>query len=240
MLATIKKQFKLDFAEWVGVLAAVLLGAALFGQVLMALIAHFDGDIKRYAPVGTIMAILMMGIYVGIMFMANIRLQFHIQVSFGCTRRRFFVSYYIFVFAVALTGWLLLLALAYVENALNPVLYPNLGGELNLVPYLWKWGIPVAAAVPIIGGFCGVLIMQFGRIAAGILWVLWMVLCLGIPNLDDAAENAGNSLFGQICGGILQMVAGVSGTTWVMLAAGICIVCLAISYIMIRKMEVKA
>ena len=240
MAAVIKKQFKLEFAEQVGVLFMVLLFATVFGQVLMALIAHFDSTVKRHVQVSTIMTLVFGLVFVGITILHNIRLQFHIQVSMGCTRKRFFVSYYLMCFAVALAGWIMIMVVAFLEETMNPILYSDLeSANVEMIPYLLKWGIPVSTALVILCNFCGILMMRFGRIATGILWVVWMVACLGFPNLDDAVENMPNSLFGKLGGGVLYLIMRIPVPVWIALGVGICVACLIASYLMIRKLEVK-
>lgn len=238
MLKAIKQQFQVSWKDWSWGIALIL-GAAVFGQILLAFIMYSEPTVT-YIPVGTIMAAIAAVLYVGIMVITQIRVQFHIQVSMGCIRTRFFVTYFLLSFAAGVLSWLLVLAVGYIENILNPIWYPGLGNELDMMPYLIKWGIPAAALTTVIGGFCGVLIMRFGKVAGWILWGIWMFACVGFPQFHEATEEVPNSLFGQIGFGVMSVLTSVPGHVWFIILAVVSVFCFAASYVMLRKMEVKA
>lgn len=119
-------------------------------------------------------------------------------------------------------------------------MYPELTCEVDFLPYLLKWGIPVIAALCILGIFCSILIMHFGKKAFWVLWVIWMFACVGLPQISEAAEEAPNSLLGRIGIGAAKLFMGIPVQVLIGTLTGICVLCLILSWIYIRKQEVRS
>ena len=234
---TIKKQFHILWREWV-IVGAMILGGFVFGIGLHTLILRLDDTVESYFPMGSIMGIIMSAMYCAILIVVQIRQYFNMEISMGCTRKRFFVSYYAVCLAVDLIYPFILAALSAVENALNRAWYPHLTGEFDLVPYILKWGVPVAVGVTLVAGFCGVLMLRFGRTAFWILWAIWMILAIGIPQIHTAMEEAPSSLFGRVGSSAAALLGGLPGSVRVGGLAVIGLVCFAGTWGFVRRQQV--
>ncbi len=237
MKDTIKKQFHLMTEDWIlgGVL---ILGGFLVGQILHALILHTDPTATHSVPLGSILAAAAAVVFVIMESTSSIRTLFHMEVSMGCTRKRFYVSFFTVQLTSCAAAFLLLLFLAWIENDLNAWLYPGLAAKLDFMEGLLKWGVPAALAVTTVGDFCGTLLMRFGRTAFWILWAVWMLLCVGFPQVHDAIEEAPGSFFGVLGMRILEMTGKVPTGGWMALLAAAVIGCAVGAWQIIRKQEV--
>ena len=101
MRDTFKKQFQI---LWDGGVLMLLFTVILyvFGLLLFSGIAYFDNDLTSCFPMGTLLACIMAAMYISIS-LVGIGGIFNLEISMGCTRHRFFVSYYLvhFMFCIA-------------------------------------------------------------------------------------------------------------------------------------------
>lgn len=239
MAGTIRKQFRILWEEWI-ILVFMTLGGFLVGILLHAFIIHMDHTVTTYFPMGTVMGMIMAVMYILLLTMTQIRWYFNLEVSMGCTRARFFVSYYAVCLAVDVLGTLLLILLSTAENQLCKIWYPTLTSEFDFVPYLWKWGIFTAFLITAAGGFCGGLLIRFGRKAFWAIWAVWMVGCLGFPRVQTAMEEAPGSIFGRIGNSIAESFRAIPASILIAAAAVLIIACLAGSWAIIRRQEVTS
>lgn len=239
MLEVLKKQFTVQWKDWMG-MTLVPLGAWILGLGLHYMVVRLDSTVTSYFPAGTGMAVLAAGLCTVIMGIVQLGIYFNMEVSMGCTRLRFFVSYYVvsFVFSACYIGIILLLNIA--ERVLEKRLYPNLSCEIDFLPYLLKGGIPAAAAVCLVSGFCGVLILRYGRKAFWVLWAVWMICTIGLPRIHEAMEEAPNSLFGWIGNKIGFLFSGFTANEVIGIAAAVSLLSLAGAWLYLRKQQVMS
>lgn len=237
MFVTIRKQFLIQWRDWLWMLL-IIFGGALAGIALHYLIVLIDHETVSYFALGTVMACIVTVFLGGVMIVSQFIIYFNAEVSMGCTRSRFMVSVCVvdFLFMVLYAAAAVFVNCA--ENALDRILYPGMSCEINFLPYLLKWGIPAAAFLCILCIFIGILILRFGKKAFWVLWFLWMFGCVGIPQIMEAAEEAPNSLFGRIgitCAGIIN---NTSIHTMIILGVLVCALSLGITWQLIRKQQV--
>lgn len=239
MIGSIKKQMRIQSSDmrW---MFLILLGSIIFGKILFVVIQHFDHEVDTYFPLGTIMGILVLVIVNGILVMVGISIYFNTQVSMGCTRKDFFISFYASEILWSVAGLAMLILFNVLDDKLSALMYPQMKNEIILLPYLLKWGLPVAVAVILVGGLCGALVMRFGRIAFWVLWGIWMVGCVLGPQIADAADEAPGSVFGLIGGGIKGVVMGISANIWMVLILVLCVVSVTVSWMILRKQQVNS
>ena len=237
MLEGLKKQFIVQWKDWMGMILLPL-GAWIVGLGLHYMIVRMDSEVTSYFPMGTLMAALAAGLCAVLMGIIQLGLYFNMEVSMGCTRLRFFVSYYVvcFVFHSLYIGVIILLNLA--ERVLDKQLYSNLSCEIDFLPYLLKGGIPAAVAVCLVSCFCGVLILRYGRRAFWVLWAIWMICTVGIPQIHSAAEEAPDSLFGWVGNKIGFLFSGFTLNVVIAIAAVVSILCFAGAWLYLRKQQV--
>lgn len=156
----------------------------------------------------------------------------------GCTRSRFFVSFYIVNFIFNLIGVCLLTVISLADQALCSVMYPDCMNEIELTPYLLRWGILAAAVIPMISGFLGALLMRYGKRAGWILWALWMFGCIGLPRITEAVSEAPDSVFGKIGSVLINLIRMVPGNMWICIVGVVSLLGLGGAWILLRKQQV--
>lgn len=184
MLRSLKKQFYVQWENEIMMIVCILAGFVI-GTLLLRMITFFDGEASNTLPLGTMFGCILAVMFIALSFMTEISVYFNMEVSMGCTRIQFFTSFYIVYFVFSLLNICLLLLLCTAENGLNVVLYPHMDQAVDFIPLLAKWGVPVSAAILMIFGFFGVLMMRIGRKAFWIMWVIWMFAFIGIPQIGD-------------------------------------------------------
>lgn len=237
MLEAIKKQIRVQWDAWVLGIVIVLVGV-LFGIILLGLVVRFDEDTTTCFQLGTLMGMILAVFYSGLVVIGLMQFYFNLEVSMRCTRKEFFVSYFVLSFLENLVNLVILIGVAIGENKLYPVFYPALDCEYNFLPVLLKAGVPAALAVPMVAGLCGALILRYGKKAGWTFWGVWMFACIGGPKILDASVDAPDSLFGRLGNGIMRMVQTVPIAAWIGIAAVFSIGCLIASYLLIRKQAV--
>ena len=135
---------------------------------------------------------------------------------------------------------IVLIGLNALENTLLRTVYAGLTEEINFLPYLIRWAVPAAAVLTVIGGFCGALLLRFGRKAFWIMWALWMFGCIGIPGISDAVIEKPESFYGQIGIAAGNILSQISVQTWGMILGAVSIGAMIGMWIIIRKQQVSA
>lgn len=237
MIASIKKQLLIQWDAWVlGI--AILCAGGVFGMILLSVIMRFDKEATSYFPVGTLIAALICGLYSILTVIGQTLVYFNMEVSMGSTRKQFFVSTFVVNVLENVSFVLMLVAICAAENALYAVWYAGMENEINLLPYLIRYGIGAALALLMISGFCGALILRYGAKAGWTFWVVWMVGCIGLPRVIEAADEAPNSFFGIIGNNLAGLMQRVPWNIWLCLVVIISLGCFAASYLLIRKQAV--
>lgn len=238
MILTMKRQMRVVWRDWIWSFLLIF-GVELFGAVLFYIIYRTDGEITGYFALGTMMAAIIAAIYAGLMIMLQVSICFNLEVSMGCTRKHFFVSYYLVSFVELLLNWGLMILLNVIDRRLSRWMYPELTEEVNYFPYLLKWELPVTAGIVTLGVFCGAVLMRFGKKAFWVLWCLWMILCIGGPRVWNAVEDAPGSVFGRIGTGIGMIVKAVPTDTWIGSILCISLLGAVAAYLLLKRQQVN-
>lgn len=237
MINTIKKQFRilLDNGMFLILFTVILY---VFGLILFGVISYFDRSTTSCFPMGTLLACIMAVMYltISLLMLGNI---FDLEISMGCTRRRFFWSYYLVHLVFGIADLCLILVLCRAELLWLALRYPSLPNKIDFFPYLLHWGIPALAAVILAGGFCGTLLMHYGKRAGWTLWAIWMFGCIGIPQIHESMENNPDSFLAGIGTSFQHMTQIIPQPLWILLTLLICTVCLAGAYQIVRKEQVN-
>lgn len=239
MIQTIKKQFQIQWENWIWELL-VIFGAGIFGLGLHWFIVRNDETVDTCFAMGTVMAIMMVLIFLTMMSFSMLGMYFNVEISMGCTRMQFFLSYYIFNVVFSLAGLLAVMAWNLMENRLLEMWYPTMQNEIYFMPYLVKYGLPAAVLIPIVAIFGGSLVMRYGRKILLVIWVLYMLAALVIPTILEYAEEAPDTIYGRI--GVIVM--GIFGKIPVNVWGCLGVVVIAVSFIgswtILRKQQVTA
>lgn len=237
MLNAIKKQLKTEWKDW-SFMAAFTVGGCLFGSILLFIITKTSGEEETYFQLGTLFGCFITCMYSFIVTAFGMVNGFNLEVSLGCTRKHFFVSFYLINVLANLVAVGMLLAMCQAEAAFSRVCYPTLVNEVELFPYLWKAGPLIAVLLPMAGMFVSALHMRFGRIASWVLWFLWMFGFLAVPKFIDAAGSAPRTYMGMVGNICLQIAHLLSVRQWIGVGVVVSLVCFVSAYSMVKRQQV--
>ncbi len=236
-MKAMKRQISVLWDSFLYEIVAVLIGS-LFGTILLRFIVAADKTVESYFTLGTVLGCVVMLIYTFVIAV-SIPSYFNMEVSMGSTRKEFFWSYFI---VCVLENMLLVCLLALIcmaENAVCMRIYPTLGKEVDLLPYLLKFGVPASAALTIVGILCGALVMRFGKKAFWALWMLWMVCWIGGPRIHESMTEAPHSVFGIMGRAIREFAGIIPGNAWILCGVLCCAAGFAVSFCLIRRQQVQ-
>ena len=119
MVQTLKRQCRVLWRDWLALCVGIVWGMGIFGFVLYQILLVFAEDTGAYVPLGTILAAFTGAIFAATLTITQMGLYFNVEVSMGCIRKHFFLSYTVCVCAASLfaAGMVILFCMA--ENALN-------------------------------------------------------------------------------------------------------------------------
>ncbi len=237
MWNSMKRQLHIQRDDWV--LDKVLIaGGTVFGMFLLWLITTLDSSVNSYFQAGTILGSLIAALYLFIIMAGSMKAYFNIEIGMGCTRRQFIVSYFAAAAVNAFVDMLVTAVLSVVEKRLYGAVYPTLQMETDLTPYVLRWWMPGALVVIAVGGLWCALLMRFGRKIFWLGWVLWLFLCLGLPQMHSAYEEAPNSFFGRIGGAVFGAARAVPENMWIMIAAVTIVAGMVGTYVLMSRQQV--
>ena len=242
MLEAVKRQLKLTYDHAILSYVMSILGflAAMIMWVVMRSVLRQEA---QYIPLGTIMALGLCGL--GILFtqIFQIKLIFDLEISMGSTRRTFFLSYLLVQALYNVGNYILLVLLVLLEKKIRPFLIAQDITVGKKAEFIWSWtiryGFPALLVFTIVSILFGTLWMYFGKVAGVILWILWMALCLGGPNIADAVTDAPNSILGRIGLGIAGIAIFFTGMIGIITGIIILAVVFVAIYYMIQKHAVR-
>lgn len=236
MLTAIKRQILLQKGDWLAI-ALISLGAGIFGCILFVVVSYFAGDAESIFPLGTILAAMTICMFHAVVTaFAQFEIYFDLEVSMGSTRKQFLVSWLAAMFVAGLLDVLVISAFHCVENALAAAIYPQLEQEINLIPYLLRYGPLAAAGLSITSSFFGVLVMRFGKKIGWIVWGIIMIVSIGLPEFDEIQKS--DSLFAEIVKGVVRFLQMIPMNIWIIGAVAACIAMLLSAWMLLRRQAV--
>lgn len=237
MLHAIKQQFQVELIGLVyGIV--ILAGVSIAGIILMYILANVIDDKEFWIAMGALLGAIGIALYMLVMMGASIGYDFNMQISLGCTRRHFFVSYYVVNASFAVLYVMGLMGIYRIEKGLAAALYSDLDCALDFWPILVRGGIPIAFLIIAVGGFAGALVMRFGMKAFWVMWAIWMFAFLGVPNISNLTESAPDSVLGRIGIQAGLLIQSVSVELWITAGVLTGIVSLAGTWLIIRRQRV--
>lgn len=237
MLQLIRKQLRAQGTDviWGPV---IMLAAGIVGMSIMFAMIKFDIADGEWFCLGTMLGGIVAAFYGFIWISAGIGFYFNMEVAMGCSRKEFFFSYYLTGFVMNGVYAIIMAIMCIIENALGRMLYPGMENDIDLLSYIIRGGIPVVVVLTVTGGFCGTLVLRYGKKAFWVLWAIWMVLCLGGPRISDAVSDAPDSVFGKIGTAVEVLLESVSVNIWILFGAAIVAACGVADFLMLRRQQV--
>ena len=239
MIQSIKKQMKISIADW-GIGLAFTAGCVVFGLIFIWIMKAVGSiEPEDEALITMAFGIFGAGIFIILYMGFTMLMNFNLQVGMGCTRKDFVVSYYV----TGTRGSLVLVLFVVLTAAAEQMVYTRMYGAeaiTDMVSAILKWGIPAAFALPAVSSMCGALVLRFGKTAAWIIWGIWMIGCLGFPNLAEHISEMQDSAVGRVGTGIVSMLKNLPGSAWTILILLAGAVSLALEARLLLRQEVQA
>lgn len=238
MFQAIKKQLQ---AQWKNCLEMeeLILAAGVFGLILFVIITRVTGEREEGIALGALLAgiaaIFAIFLYVAV----QVSFSFALQVSMGFTRKQFLISWFAVEIGQGILAVILVVVFCLAENKLYPLLYPGIRMEVDFLPWILRYGLLAAAALPVLGSFCGVLVLRFGKRAFWALWVLWMGGWLGLPRILAASRDMPKSYLGKLGGALNQILVSVPIDGWVGLIFAAAVVAVILTWRILMRQQVK-
>lgn len=216
------------------------LGFFLFGLMVVLVINAFLNDEKDYACMGSLMAAI--ATIVGVLARGNSTLssRFSMAVSMGQTRRAFLLWDTVITALTAALGLLVSWCLYLLENLLYGVLYPGFENGISIDGlYRWQVLLPIAAGLCVFSLVMGAVQQRFGVKGFGVLWLVFCVSCMLVPQALNQSLEGGNSLFARFGGALLWSFSLLTPVMWACVGAAVVLVLLAASVLSFCRAEVR-
>lgn len=165
-------------------------GCFLLGFGLCCLIMFTEADPGSWVTFGTFMAWLSL-FFLAVMSFGKYYQEFMLALSMGRTRKDFLFSFALRTLLELAMGCALILVLYRVELAIGSKLFAPWPLEKGF-EIMTEWRM-IAICLPvmvIVAMFIGSLYSYFGKKVLGVLWAVWMAVCLVGPRLMETEKNA--------------------------------------------------
>lgn len=234
------KQFWMDLrlqkSGWIALLCTVL-GAAAAGMIMVALIMNLDSDPGSWFCMGTLLSLVVGGMFLLIQGAFGYQAEFQLALSMGRTRTAFMGAYVLRLLMEAFLVWGLTSAVHGLELTLYPVWYAAYENEVLFrflsMPQIM---VPAVLGLCLLAMFIGALYGRYGRKGLAGFYFLWLVCCFGLPRLVDLFESEPKS---PVVTGILGAVMAVPLPVWIAFGAAVILAMVATTVILGRKQMVK-
>ena len=193
----------------------VLLGAFLFGVILVTIIMLTDDDPGSWFCMGTLMAGLVLVAIALFTSAFGYPQEFMLALSMGRTRKEFMVSYYLRMLVTLLLGWALVLLLHRIELSVYPLLFPQYENEI-FFGFLTNWRVmlPVFLLLPVLSMFLGALYGKYGKKGLMGFYFIWLFCCFVLPRMFDHEEPS-EGVLDQVAVGLLRAILIVPVGVWI-------------------------
>jgi len=240
LIQTVGQVWKLEWKEYLRHVVITLF-TAFIGIGMVYLIMNTAAEGEDYGEMGTLFAILfgvMINIFGGIF---TVQADFNNAISMGKTRKSYIPAKYL----VSVMGTAMIIVTIWVVNILERFLYsksfPNVGNtELNFAVVFDNPIILIGYIIgmPAIALFLGGLYMKLGVKFFWVMWTLWMVVCLGLPRIDDAMTENPDSIPAKIGFAAIDFFKDITMTQGI-IAFVVCLIVVVVGNVFIfRKQRV--
>lgn len=213
MLQQFSKDLRLHKNSMLGQLLG-LVGAFVFGVILVAIIMFTDDDPGSWFCMGTLIACLVLVAAVLFTSAFSYPQEFMLALSMGRTRKEFLVSYYLRSLVNLLTGWLMILLLHQIELRSYTLIYYRYANEI-FFSFLTDWRVltPIFLLLPVLSMFLGALYGKYGKKGLFAFYVLWIFCCFVLPRMfhDEPSEG----VLDQMAVGLLRTIQVVPAGVWI-------------------------
>lgn len=215
-------------------------GAYLFGMILFDLVAASDDGITTVVYVGSLMALIIIIVFVFLALGIHLVAMFNYAVGMGRARKSFLPAYTAAAFFLFLVLGLELKLLHFLEGQKIRLMYPLLNWEDPAGAVIrWKYLIGFALAGTAFGMFFGAMIIRFGRAAFVVWWLLVVACCIGGPRLLEACLSNPDHVLAKTVIDVLGALARLGAALAPVLLIIVALILFGISFLILRKQQVN-
>lgn len=216
------------------------LGFFVLGVIMVLGINALFNDEMTYACIGAMMAAI--ATIVGVLARGNstVNSRFSIAVSMGQTRRSFLLWDTVLTVLNIGLGLLASWCLYQLENILYRALYPGFENDMPLDGlFRWQVLLPIAVGLCVFSLVMGAVQQRFGVKGFGVLWIIFCLSFMLLPQAIARAADGGTSLFARIGAGLLWLIRLLSPAMWACVGAAVLLALLIASVLCFAKAEVR-
>ena len=230
------RELKAQFCARRGELFLILgveAGFFILGEILFAVIMHTEGSENTVFQIGTLAAVIAAAFVIGTMGISVLPLHFNLAVSM---RTAFLLVSCLENLTAAGAAYLLSL----LETRIMQTVYSGMSREF-VSEYIFQWKYILAACLGLVAlnMFMGMLFMKYGQIAWAGFWVLWVISTVGAPKIYKLMKQVQGTVLGDIFRSVSDFTGGFTENGILAAAVIVSLSLLAVSWIVLRRQEVK-
>ncbi len=232
-IKTIKQTMEVTKDDiWFCILPVVL--GNIVGIVITVAIMLWQGDLEKYAHMGTFLSFLFGMMMCAVGAFACVPSEIEMAISMGKTRKYLGIAYYVTWIKNVLILMLIVLVSVKLESLLYSILYPGLGCEIDMEAFLYNPVIfaLIVVCVPAVVVFMGTITLRIGK------KILYLIYGCGISLIIVAefiAKNQTSSVAVLIKNAGTFFAEGVPVSVLCLLVSAVCFVA---SQLLLRKQGV--
>lgn len=185
MLKEIKRQIRLNRADYISVVASAV-GAALLADVIVMIVLAFNpgAEVPALGPV-ILSSVAMLVVW--ILVLGAFATQFNLAIKMGAVRRNFVLARLVMNFILAF-GMMLL---AYPWRFLSRWLIGGLAGGTIIFDFVFSPGLAAVLSLAIVcsGMWLGAMFFRYGKVAFWVVWAITVLPGIFINQITDAATD---------------------------------------------------
>ncbi len=214
-------------------------GFFLFGEILLWVIVYVAGEKESILPLGTLVALCMSGFILAFGSGASIPTCFNTAVGMGAARKRsvpvIFGAYLVMDLIVAWAACLFY----HLERWIFRLAYAGMPLEQDFgYIFRWKYLLPACLAMVAWNALVGAIFLKIGKVVFVFVYILWMVVCIGVPRLEALIQSTQDNVFLRLCRATVDWVAGCSQAGILAAVVTASAVCMFFAWMLLRRQQV--
>lgn len=241
MLKTLKNEFRLLTVPKALIHPLVMLGAYVFGLVLLFIVLRFDSDPEpTFFPMGTIMAAMCGLIWAVIYSGLNLGIEYNMAVSMSCLRAPKLVSQVVMLLVNSVVRIIMLWLLLGLDGLIHRLRYADYPPEFDFYAIFTPATVIAYIAVSIVAAlFIAGVKNRFGRKGLLVMYFVFFGSCIILPNAISNIVSGEGYLYTRVLPPLISAVSAfMTPVLWIILAAVLCAVLIFVSVRMIIKSPV--
>lgn len=235
----LKKQLVMRWDEILAVFGLQVF-AFLFGEVIIAAVVHFSGEDTIF-ELGTMMTLMGVMILMVIFGMTVTEICFNIGIGMGGVRKRLVPAIYLVTFLETFLAYFVAYFFHQLELWIFRTFYSGMNNEIDFgFLFQWNYILAICLAMTAVRAFLGMLFVRYGKVAFWIFWMLWIVVCVGIPRGKEVWKRCQDTVVVRGIDSFLDAIGKITENTILWGITGISVFLLFLSYFLLRRQQVRS